>query len=398
MSVDAAEQELERLLQFFYQCPVGLLELDDAGTVTMINPAAARMLAPAFGSLDPTSFFPVLDQLAPELTDLVRGDLDRLGPLAGGRRILLPAGPHSEQCLELLLVRVEPGRVMVTLVDVSEERRLAQREHEIIVGLQKSMLGRIDTVPGLAVGVTYRVAEVERQIGGDWYDLVDLPDDRVGLVVGDVVGHNLGAAAAMGQLRSALRSLALVYLDPGELLQHCDAFAAQVEDAACTTVTYAVLERTTGRLTYASAGHPPALLVRADGSADFLWGGRERPLVCLDQVERASATALLADGDTLVLYTDGLIERRTADLDDGLDRLRAAAMALHDLDADELCQQLVATMLSDGPPDDDVCVLVVRHARLLRLDDPAPGQVASAGSRAPELPRARTGAAGERTP
>ncbi len=354
-------EELDRLLRFVHECPVGLIEIDDVGTVIRMNPAAARMLSPALAGRDPARLFPVLRSLDPALVSLATGSRQRRGPLGEVRRVALPHGPDTS--LEVHLTRLDPGRVLITLVDVSEERRLAEIEHEVILSLQRSLLGRIDTVPGLEVGLTYRVADRDRQIGGDWYDVVALPGDRVGLVVGDVVGHHLEAAAAMGQLRSAVRSLALVYLDAAELLEHTEESGFRIEGAECTTVTYAVLERASGRLRYASAGHPPMLLAQADGTARFLWGGRERPLVCLEPVPRETAEARLSEGDLLVLYTDGLIERRDAALDDGLTRLLETTLSLRHLAVEELCDRLASSMLAGAEPEDDVCVLVVRYRR-----------------------------------
>ena len=134
--------ELERLLQFFYQCPVGLIEIDDTGRVDKINPAAVRMLAPALGG-DLAEAFPLLDRLAPGLTDVIRGDPRRLGPLATGRRIIRLPGPAPDPQFELTAVRVDHDRVMLTLVDVSEERRLARREQELAHELQQAMAHRI---------------------------------------------------------------------------------------------------------------------------------------------------------------------------------------------------------------------------------------------------------------
>jgi Stage II sporulation protein E (SpoIIE) len=204
----SAGDDLEGLLQFFYQCPVGLLEITDGGAVEKINPAAARMLASALAGDDLQELFPLLDRLAPRMVAAIQSDPWRLGPLGDGQRLLVPSGFRGDDCLELLAVRVRSDRVMVVLVDVSVERRLAQREHEIVVELQRSMLGRVDPIPGLPVDVTYRTADLGLQVGGDWYDVVGLPDERGGQLVGDVVGHNLQATATMGQLRSAVRAVA----------------------------------------------------------------------------------------------------------------------------------------------------------------------------------------------
>jgi Stage II sporulation protein E (SpoIIE) len=355
----SAGDDLQGLLQFFYQCPVGLLEITDRGRVEKINPAAVRMLASALAGDDLQELFPVLDRLAPQVVTAIGSDPRRLGPLGDGQRLLVPSGSHSDDCLELLAVRVRPDRVMIVLVDVSAERRLAQREHEIVVELQRSMLGRVDPIPGLPVDVTYRTADRGLQVGGDWYDVVGLPDERAGLIVGDVVGHNLQATATMGQLRSAVRAVAPTCADPAELLEQADGFADDIEGARYATLAYVVFDPRTGELAHTCAGHPPPLVVRGDGTAAYLCGGRGPPLTRDWSPRRESAHDRLEPGDTLVMYTDGLYERR-ADPADGLTRLSDIATGLRRLPIAQMGQRLADEMLAGAPTEDDVCVLIIR--------------------------------------
>src|SRR6201996_7535599 len=239
-------QELLYLRQFFYQCPAGLFETDDAGLVHMVNPAAVRLLAPVIGGGDLSQLFPLLRRVAPELVDVIARDPGRLGPLAAGRRLLIPAGGGRGARLEMQAVRVAPGRVMIVVQDVSAERRLAIREHQTAVELQLAMLGHADEVPGLPVGVTYRAAAAELQVGGDVYGVVGLDDGRVVLVVGDAVGHNLSATTAMGQLRSAIRATAPYAPEPAALLSRADVLAGQITGAECATAACALLDPATG--------------------------------------------------------------------------------------------------------------------------------------------------------
>jgi hypothetical protein len=350
-------QELLYLRQFFYQCPAGLFETDDAGIVHMVNPAAVRLLAPVIGGGDLSQLFPLLRTVAPELVDMIARDTGRLGPLAAGRRILIPAGADRDAFLEMQAVRVAPGRVMIVVQDVSAERRLAIREHQTAVELQLAMLGHADEVPGLAVGVTYRAAAAELQVGGDWYDAVGLDDGRAVFVVGDAVGHNLSATTAMGQLRSAIRATAPYVPEPAALLGRADVLAGQISGAECATVACVLLDPATGVLSYATAGHPPILVVHADGGTTYLTGGRGLPLG-VARAPRPSATTQLAAGDVLVLYTDGLYERRQESPDVGLNRLAALAAKHHGLPPTELSQALADGMLAGAEPDDDICVLV----------------------------------------
>ena len=271
-------QELLYLRQFFYQCPAGLFETDDTGIVRMVNPAAVRLLAPIIGDGDLSQLFPLLRRVAPEMVDVITRDPGQLGPLAAGRRMLIPAGADRDAWLEMQAVRVAPGRVMIVVQDVSAERRLAIREHQTAVELQLTMLGHADEIPGLATGVTYRAAAAELQVGGDWYDVIGLDDGRAMFVVGDAVGHNLSATTAMGQLRSAIAATAPYVPDPAALLTRADVLAGQISGAECATVACVLLDPATGQLSYATAGHPPILVVHAAGGTTYLDGGRGLPL------------------------------------------------------------------------------------------------------------------------
>ena len=352
-------EELTYLLQFFYQCPIGLFQVDDDGTVRMVNPAAVSLLAPVIGGGDLASVFPLLRQLAPELVDLITADRGRLGPLTAGRRVLVPIGVSRDACLEMQAVRVAPNQVMIVVQDVTAEHRLALREREIAVELQLAMLGRADEVPGLSVGVTYRAADAELEVGGDWYDVIALPGGQAGLVVGDIVGHKLSATTAMGQLRSALRATAQFRPEPAELLTLTDQLARRIDGAPSATLAYGLLDIASGLLSYASAGHPPMLVARADGSAGYLTGGRGLPLSILSgSAPRTSDTCQLKPGDTLVMYTDGLYERRSELPDERLSELVRLAARYRHLPPTELSRELTEAMLDGALAQDDICVLV----------------------------------------
>jgi Stage II sporulation protein E (SpoIIE)/PAS domain len=349
--------ELLYLRQFFYQCPAGLFETDDEGIVRMVNPAAVQLLAPIIGGDDLSQLFPLLRRVAPEMADVITVDPGRLGPLAAGRRMLVPTGADQDAWLEMQAVRVAPNRVMIVVQDVSAERRLAIREHRTAVELQLAMLGYADEVPGLAVGVTYRAAAAELQVGGDWYDAIGLDDGRAVLVVGDAVGHNLGATTAMGQLRSAIRATAPYAPDPAALLGRADVIAGQINGADYATAACALLDPVTGEVSYAGAGHPPILVVPAGGGPRYLDGGRGLPLGVI-RTPRISATTRLAAGDLIVMYTDGLYERRGESPDVGLTRLAELAAGFRTLPPTELSHALADGMLDGTEPGDDICVLV----------------------------------------
>ena len=241
--------------------------------------------------------------------------------------------------------------------------------------LQQSLLA-VDPPddPRFAVATVYRPGVEMLEVGGDWYDAFLIDDGVLSFVVGDVVGRGLDAASAMGQLRSAVRAVAGPEVGPAALLSRLDRFVAQVEEAGMATLAYADVDLATGAVRYACAGHPPPVLVPADGPPRLLWDGRSTPLgAYLQPLPRAEATLELAPGDRLLLYTDGLIERRKRSLDEGLDRLTAAAGELAGLPLADAVQALTAALLQDEQGRDDVCVLLLewtgaRFARELSAD------------------------------
>jgi serine phosphatase RsbU (regulator of sigma subunit) len=317
------------------------------------------LLAPVIGGGDLANLFPLLGRLAPEVLDLITADRDRMGPLTQGRRVLVPTGASRDTCLEMQAVRVAANQVMIVVQDVSAERRLALREREIAVELQLALLGKADEVPGLSVGVTYRAADAELEVGGDWYDVIALPGGRAGLVVGDIVGHNLSATAAMGQLRSALRATAQYRPEPGELLRRADQLARRIDGAPSATLAYGFLDLDSGLLSYASAGHPPMLVARADGSAGYLDGGRGLPLgIVSSNAPRTADTCTLTSGDAIVMFTDGLYERRREVPDGRLRELVRLAAQFRRLPPTEMSRELTEAMLDGAPAQDDICVLV----------------------------------------
>ena len=164
-------------------------------------------------------------------------------------------------------------------------------QRETALALQRAILGPSRLPPGFAA--RYEPASRPLEVGGDWYDLVELPDGRIGIVVGDCVGHGLEAATVMGQLRSACRALLLQDASPAQTLSAMDRFAALIPGAFCSTVFCGILDRDEGRLTYSSAGHPPGILAHPDGEAELLRGGRSFPLAVLSGTRRTEATCSL---------------------------------------------------------------------------------------------------------
>jgi serine phosphatase RsbU (regulator of sigma subunit) len=243
-----------------------------------------------------------------------------------------------------------------------ERARLYAAEHSLVVRLQRELLpARLPEVPGLLCAAVYQAGSELLEVGGDWYDVVQLGPARVGITVGDVVGKGVVAAGTMGRLRSALRALALVCDDPAEVIALLDRFAETIEGAELTTLCYAELDVTSGQVRFLSAGHPPMLMVEAGGETRFVDGGRAMPLCIGVEIPRTSGAVVLEPGATLILYSDGLVERRTESLDVGFARLQDAAAASAQLPVDELAPTLVRLMTDASQTSDDVVVLAVRR-------------------------------------
>ena len=242
-------------------------------------------------------------------------------------------------------------------------------QRETALALQRAILGPSRLPPGFAA--RYEPASRPLEVGGDWYDLVELPDGRIGIVVGDCVGHGLEAATVMGQLRSACRALLLQDASPAQTLSAMDRFAALIPGAFCSTVFCGILDQDEGRLTYSSAGHPPGILAHPDGRAELLRGGRSFPLAVLSGARRTEATCSLPRRSALLLYTDGLVERRGVSIDTGMARAGAALAQGQDLGVEDLASQVMSGMAPPGGYEDDVALVLFRHPEPLDLTFPA---------------------------
>jgi serine phosphatase RsbU (regulator of sigma subunit) len=259
----------------------------------------------------------------------------------------------------------EDEQALLQTVGVLAARALARgrrydAEHEAAVAFQRSALpDALPEVDGASIAARYRPATYGATVGGDWYDVLVLDDDRILLVVGDVVGHGMVAAAAMGRLRTAFQTIVPFRSDPGSMLQAVGQQVTAIPDAFCTTVVSAALDLRSGELEWSRAGHPPPMVLGADGPS-FLDAKCLPPL----GVDAAAAAVVhrhvLDPGDLVVLYTDGLVERRGESLDEGFRRLGAIAEQLVDLDPEEFSDALVEALVPGEQQADDLAVLVVR--------------------------------------
>jgi anti-sigma regulatory factor (Ser/Thr protein kinase) len=255
-----------------------------------------------------------------------------------------------------------------TGIDVTERMRAEKalraveaEERQIAVGLQRALLpARLVERPEVSLAAVYEAGSDVLEVGGDWYDAFELPDGRFALTVGDVVGHGLAAAAAMGQVRTALAALAFHAAGPGELLERLDGFLARTKTTDFATVCYAIIDPASASLEYACAGHPPMLVVSPAGETTWLDGAQSAPLSGDTHRSRPQATAVLEPGSLLVLYSDGLVERRKETIDRGLQRLAEAARSVAALPVEEVCRTLVAKLGVDALREDDVAVMALR--------------------------------------
>ncbi|HEY8526633.1 MAG TPA: SpoIIE family protein phosphatase [Acidimicrobiales bacterium] len=238
-----------------------------------------------------------------------------------------------------------------------ENARQYARERSIALMLQHDLLpGTVPALPGIDVAVRYLPGEATTHAGGDWYDLFPLAHERVGLVVGDVTGHGVNAAAAMGQLRMAVLAYALAGFEPGDVVQRIDVLLETLGTGRIATMVYVIADPRHGELVVANAGHPPPILVEPDGTASHVFAGHGLLLgVSPSLNDRTHDVTPITPGSHLLLYTDGLIEPPERDGRDGITVLLEATQGFTGT-ANELCDHVLST-LAPGPASDDICIL-----------------------------------------
>ncbi|WP_055620203.1 PP2C family protein-serine/threonine phosphatase [Streptomyces sp. JHA19] len=267
------------------------------------------------------------------------------------------------------LTDLEKGMAAELYVRAREVHRLNQelrqahaRERQIGVALQEAMLAAPDLDRHHDnIAVRYLPAASSLNVCGDWYDVVDLPPDRYAAAVGDVVGHGLHAAAVMGMLRSALSAVIRATPSPAQALEVLGLYSRSVEGATAATAVKVLVDTRSRLIIYSNAGHPPPVLLHTDGSCELLDKATDPPLGTREHhVPRPQAGVSYHPGDTLVLYTDGLIERRGEDIDVGLARLTSALVQDGTLGPDQLADALLARLDVAGGSSDDIALIVIR--------------------------------------
>ncbi len=302
------------------------------------------------------SVLPLLDRAAVQHSGRVTVPLRGRAALQGVL-VVVPREDAGADPLDLEVLTAVGQQAGLALDRAQLYEQSASVAHE----LQRSLLtGEHPADDRFEVATEYRPGVDTLEVGGDWYDVFVAAEGVVAVVVGDVVGRGLGAASAMGQLRSAVRAVAGPGAGPAVLLSRLDRFVEHVEAASLATVAYAELDLDGGGVRYACAGQPPPVLVRAGGGVELLWGGRSAPLgAYLVAGARAEADVQLRPFDRLVLYTDGLVERRDRDLDEGFEALARAADEGRALPLQKCVLAVTEGLLRDVQTRDDVCVLLL---------------------------------------
>ncbi|MBE1461756.1 SpoIIE family protein phosphatase [Kibdelosporangium phytohabitans] len=298
-----------------------------------------------------------------------------------GSLALLWSAPRVFEPIHLNILATLSARTYQALDRV----RAMQREHQIATDFQDHLLDLDRRSTTTVVAAHYEPTAEAMRVGGDWYLVAPLDDPgRVGVSVGDVVGHGLPAATVMSKLRSALTAAALTVAEPHAVLELVQRYAMAVPGATCSTVAYAVVDTNNHTISYACAGHPYPLVVTPTGATRYLEQGRRPPLAAVNFTNATPAE--LADfppGSLLILYTDGLIERHGESLDEGFDRLAAAASRCRNLASGLVCAELLKELVPPGGFSDDVAILALRPAGV--TSDSFVSAIPASGASTPSL-------------
>ena len=250
-------------------------------------------------------------------------------------------------------------RMRVAEEQLSREEARTQREHQIAVTLQRSLLpDRLPTIPGIQLAARYVPATGDVQVGGDWYDVVELPDGRIAMAIGDVAGHGVHAASTMGQLRMALRAYALQDPSPTSVMQGIHRLVSHLPMSELATLIYLVFDPASGQVCFSNAGHPPGLVI-SDSECTYLADGLAPPVGVTADDRFTEVTQDLPAGATLLLYTDGLVERRGESIQDGLDRLGLVAVDPTS-DLEQLCDRVLSALIEHDEIADDIALVALR--------------------------------------
>jgi len=325
---------------------------------TPANRAVKRRVSTFYESLaDIRAIFPDVS----EVMELAEHESFLYVPLVAGRRangllVMSWAEQYSFSSEDRRFVEALAGQAAQAL----DRASAYESEQSIAETLQRSVLpASLPQVDGMQLAARYLPGTAGVAVGGDWFDAIRLHDGQIGLVVGDVVGKGVQAAATMGQLRNGLRAFSLDRMKPSSTLTRLNRLAEEVMEMAFATVIYVVIDADAQVCRYSSAGHPPPLIAFPDGRVELMEGGRGLPLGAGTDTRYTQEIVELPVGTILVLYSDGLVERRGESIDDGLDRLRVA-VAGGPREPEQLVEHLLEQLVGSGERGDDIALLAVR--------------------------------------
>jgi PAS domain S-box-containing protein len=335
---------------------------DDAATEPFTGEEFAARVAEAHE--------PLFDAGPDEASSLIGVPLLARGAITGVLVVCLAAPRHFAPD-DINVLRLAADRVALAI----DHARVYEREHRIAETLQRSLLPeRLPRLPGLDVAARYLPAAAEAEVGGDWYDVLSVPGGGVGLVMGDVAGKGLAAASMVGRLRSALRAYALEGHAPARVLEQLNRLIwTEADESQMATLIYVVVDPAEGQVRWVNAGHPPPLLVDGREQPHYLEGGSSVPLGVLPFPDFEEITVPMDPGNTVVLYTDGLVERPGEHIDAGMGRL-VAVVRDAPTEPDLLCDHVLSALVPDGGAPDDVALLTLRTVPMgdrFRVEFPA---------------------------
>lgn len=306
----------------------------------------------------------------PAAVDRIVAVLPPDAPVPGGKLVIMPLDPRRELCGALVLpesslsAEEDPAVLAQFLRGIAaavRSMRVHSVERGIAVTLQHAILPQaLPYIAGLDAAVRYAAGSVHAEVGGDFYDLFALDDERVVFAIGDVMGHSIEAATIMAQIRTAFRSYALEGHAPDAIVARLNALLLRFHSDTTATVCCGAMNVRTGQCVLANAGHLPALRIAPHRAPELL--GEGALLLGVHGPLPEAISFVLAPEETLVLYTDGLVERRGENIDEGLARLVAIAADAGDVDAGALCERLLS-MVDIQSLSDDVALLAMRRAR-----------------------------------
>ena len=277
-------------------------------------------------------------------------DGDTIGVLHVGT---LGSRSFSDQDAELL-------RLVADRAALAINAGLLKQESRVATALQRSLLPRLPDISGLEIAARYLPGH-DRLVGGDWYDVFELPTGHVGAAIGDVAGHGLRSATVMGRIRNALRAYALDSDDPAAVLTRLDDMVCHFEPDEMATVLYAVVDPERRRMTLSAAGHPLPLITSPTTDARLVDAPADPPIGSDAAAPRRATEVAMSEGATIYLFTDGVVERRGEPIDIGIERLRETVIPGR---PHRGCTRIVSHLLTDVQPDDDCAVLALHLRRL----------------------------------